>query len=120
MKSQSAKAPQRLLSGSGIRPLRFGRRFVAAVWPRWHIGGAAFERPHAARTAIGFFAPGLIAAKPVKPCDGGIFEALNLLLFLKQRPAVMPLPARQQGVIPEEIRYNFALYCRALQGRTGD
>ena len=31
-----------------------------------------------------FFAPALIAAKPVEPCDGGIFQALNLLLFLQQ------------------------------------
>ena len=31
-----------------------------------------------------FFAIGLIAAKPVKPCDGGVFGALNSLLFLKQ------------------------------------
>ena len=28
-----------------------------------------------------FFAPGLIADKPVKPCDGGVFGALNLLLI---------------------------------------
>ena len=27
-----------------------------------------------------FFATALIAAKPVKPCDGGVFGALNLLL----------------------------------------
>ena len=26
------------------------------------------------------FATGLIAAKPLKPCDGGVFGALNLLL----------------------------------------
>ena len=28
-------------------------------------------------------APALIAAKPVKPCDGGIFWAFYLLLFLQ-------------------------------------
>ena len=28
------------------------------------------------------FATDLIASKPVKPCDGGVFGALNLLLFL--------------------------------------
>ena len=28
-----------------------------------------------------FFALDLIAAKPVKPCDRGVFEALNLLLI---------------------------------------
>ena len=30
-----------------------------------------------------FFAPDLIAAKPVKPCDGGVFGAFYLLLFLQ-------------------------------------
>ena len=35
----------------------------------------------AARTpeTSAFFAIGLIAAKPVKPCDGGVFGALDLL-----------------------------------------
>ena len=31
-----------------------------------------------------YFAPCLIAAKPVKPCDRGVFGALNLLLILKR------------------------------------
>ena len=48
----------------------------------------AASRPLAARAAKarvpGFlFAPALIAAKPVKPCDGGVFGALDLLLFLQ-------------------------------------
>ena len=30
-----------------------------------------------------FFAPDLIAAKPVKPCDGAVFRAFYLLLFLQ-------------------------------------
>ena len=29
---------------------------------------------------IACFAPALIAAKSLKPCDGGVFQALNLLL----------------------------------------
>ena len=31
-----------------------------------------------------FFAPDLIAAKPQKPCDGGVFRAFYLLLFLER------------------------------------
>ena len=46
-------------------------------------------RTHDARAAawrhqnrrLRFFAPVLIAPKPVKPCDGGVFGALNLLLI---------------------------------------
>ena len=30
-----------------------------------------------------YFAPALIAAKPVKPCDGAVFRAFYLLLFLQ-------------------------------------
>ena len=39
--------------------------------------------PAAARTpeTTADFAIDSIAAKPVKPCDGGVFGALNLLLF---------------------------------------
>ena len=36
------------------------------------------------------FAIGLIAAKPVKPCDGGVFGALNLLLK-KEQSAPAPI-----------------------------
>ena len=39
------------------------------------------------------FAPALIAAKPVKPCDGGVFGAFYLLLFL-QRNRAFSAPAR--------------------------
>ena len=33
------------------------------------------------------FAPGLIATKSVKPCDGGVFGALNLLLISERQAA---------------------------------
>ena len=36
------------------------------------------------RKAAARFAMGLIAARPVKPCDGGVFGALNLLLKTKR------------------------------------
>ena len=43
-------------------------------------------------------APALIAAKPVKPCDGGVFEALNLLLKTEQKPArAIPVQRRSAG-----------------------
>ena len=38
------------------------------------------------------FAPGLIAPKPVKPCDRGVFEALNLLLIREQTGGGQALP----------------------------
>ena len=34
-----------------------------------------------------FFAPSLIATKPVKPCDGAVFGALDLLLKMKRNGA---------------------------------
>ena len=40
----------------------------------------AFQKPG---ETIAHFAPALIAVKPVKPCDGGVLGALNLLLFLQ-------------------------------------
>ena len=40
-----------------------------------------------------FSAMGLIAAKPVKPCDGGVFEALNLLLKTEQNARMGGLEA---------------------------
>ena len=46
--------------------------------------GAASRPPISKRLfnkTIAHSAPALIAAKPVKPCDGGIFGALDLLLF---------------------------------------
>ena len=58
----------------------------ARVWA-WASCGAAFERPHATRGARReglFLAPALIAARPVKPCDGGVLGALNSLLKMKR------------------------------------
>ena len=43
---------------------------------------------------IANFATGLIAAKPVKPCDRGVFGALDLLLFLKRNGRWRPVTAR--------------------------
>ena len=51
-----------------------GRRMLSRAWQAAGIGGPC---------ACTFSAIGLIAAKPVKPCDGGVFQALNLLLFLQ-------------------------------------
>ena len=48
--------------------------------------GAASRPPISKRLfnkTIVHSAPALIAAKPVKPCDRGIFGALDLLLFLQ-------------------------------------
>ena len=43
----------------------------------------AWAAARALETGIDF-APDLVAAKPVKPCDGGVFGALDLLLKMKQ------------------------------------
>ena len=44
-------------------------------WPQAFCGAAARLPQAFAHSAMG-----LIAAKPVKPCDGGVFWGLNLLL----------------------------------------
>ena len=56
------------------------------VWP-W----AGFRKRCALKAAADF-AMGLIAAKPVKPCDGGFFGALNLLS--KKEPIALGAPPR--------------------------
>ena len=47
-----------------------------------------------------YFAPGLIATKPVKPCDGGVFGALNLLLISERASGragqVQPRPSQSE------------------------
>ena len=54
---------------------------------------AGFRRRCALKAAADF-AMGLIAAKPVKPCDGGLFWALNLLSKKEQiAPGAQPRPA---------------------------
>ena len=45
-----------------------------ASFLRVDFGAACPRKP-----CLLYFAMGLIAAKPVKPCDGGVFEAFNLL-----------------------------------------
>ena len=65
---------------AAVQPSLFGR---AAVWPFGRAGlGFAAQLPQAASRAgcDGLFALGLIAEKPVKPCDGAVFGALDRLL----------------------------------------
>ena len=57
----------------GCRKLRFQNPFRA--------GPRAGSRPRPPQATIADFAPALIATKPVKPCDGGVFWALNSLLI---------------------------------------
>ena len=52
------------------------------VWPAAGFEAgceAGFRKAARALQVIVRFATDLIAAKPVKPCDGGVFGALNLL-----------------------------------------
>ena len=48
---------------------------------------------HCAGLQAVIFAIALIAAKPVKPCDGGVFWAFDLLLK-KERKALVPVSGR--------------------------
>ena len=62
-----------------------GARRVCALPPalissRWFVGGQGLKT--AAQAS--FFAPALIAPKPVKPCDGGVLGAFYLLLVSEQ------------------------------------
>ena len=50
-------------------------------------GAARRFSPSPAPETIADFAPALIAAKPAKPCDGGVFRALNLLLISERQAA---------------------------------
>ena len=63
----------------GCRKLRFQNPFRAE--PR------AGSRPRPPPATIADFAPALIATKPVKPCDGGVFGALNSLLISERQAA---------------------------------
>ena len=64
--------------------------------PTWRNQAARKDRPHpafaAARTpqAYADFATGLIAAKPEKPCDGGVFGAFYSLLKKERKQADTP------------------------------
>ena len=55
-------------------PLKDKKFHCKASFPRVDFGAACPRKP-----CLLYFAMDLIAAKPVKPCDGGVFEALNLL-----------------------------------------
>ena len=57
----------------------------------------AVVKPCAPRKAPPDFAMGLIAAKPVKPCDGGVFGPLNLLLKKERRAPGLRFGACGQG-----------------------
>ena len=63
-----------------LAPVRLPQNRTADCKARFRASFRAFPLTFPAP----FLAPGLIAAKPVKPCDGGVFGALNLLLFLQQ------------------------------------
>ena len=55
----------------------------------FHHGGRQSAAAVIIPKGIAYFATGLIAAKPEKPCDGGVFRAFYLLLKKKQkRPAL--------------------------------
>ena len=57
----------------------------------------AAVKPCAPRKAPPDFAMGLIAAKPVKPCDGGVFGPLNLLLKKERKAPGLRFGACGQG-----------------------
>ena len=90
----------------GCRKLRFQNPFRA--------GPRASSRPRSPPATIADFAPALIAAKPVKPCDRGVFGALNLLLK-KERYATRRAHSTQPDANPNPIRLSvfcpFALVC---------
>ena len=48
-----------------------------------HLSALLFSIAHAPKSIV-FFATSLIAAKPLKPCDGGLFGVFYLLLLLQQ------------------------------------
>ena len=96
---------------AALWPLLFGRRSLAvAVWPSlfghaavWPFGraglGFAAQLPQAAQAAMDFLAPGLIAAKPVKPCDRAVFGALDLLLKNERRARNPQARKRRNGCV---------------------
>ena len=68
---------------------------MAARWPRRQRARLNLAgRPPASRPLIrpAGFAPGLIAAKPGKPCDGGVFGAFCPLLKKEWKRADTPAP----------------------------
>ena len=68
---------------------------MAARWPRRQRARLNLAgRPPASRPLIrpAGFAPGLIAAKPGKPCDGGVFRAFCPLLKKEWKRADSPAP----------------------------
>ena len=57
----------------------------SGIWREgWALAEVAKRVLKTAPGTFAVFAPDLIAAKPVKPCDGGVFRGLNLLLLLQQ------------------------------------
>ena len=82
-----------------VWPSLFGRRCLA-VPPFGRAGlGFAAQLPQAARAAMGFLAPGLIAAKLLKPCDGAVFWALDLLLKNERRARNSQARKRRDGCV---------------------
>ena len=69
--------------GRGRLPIRHSVHSFVRVRLSARFFGASVMRSRHGPQEAGFFAPSLIAAKPVKPCDGGVFWGLDLLLFLQ-------------------------------------
>ena len=110
------------MAAARMRWLRRGcrktaRRITRRFGTLWGASFRAFPAPlpHFFRPLLRLFsAPGSIAAKPQKPCDGGVFRALNLLLK-KERiaPALLRLracrtfsrPRPGSGMAAERMRW---------------
>ena len=83
------------------------------VWPAAGFEAgceAGFRKAARALQVIVRFATDLIAAKPVKPCDGGVSGALNVHLFCGATRALpMPEPNFEQALETDSETKNCAL-----------
>ena len=82
MPSQSARLHPALaaLTGRGMsRALKQGTDSPGDPDPGSRFGPPGFFHARSRPKSSASFAPFLIAAKPEKPCDGGVFRPLNLL-----------------------------------------
>ena len=79
------------------------------VWPAAGFE-AGFRKAARALQVIVRFAIDLIAAKPVKPCDGGVSGALNVRLFCGATKALpMSEPNFEQALETDSETKNCAL-----------
>ena len=85
------------LSACAAHPLRaqgpFAARGLLSSGPSGLSASGFLPVACAPETPL-FFAPALIAAKPVKPCDGGVFEGLNLLSKKEQNARIAACQSR--------------------------